>query len=98
MTRSEAAPALTLIIAWSIAWARCAPIGHWTKCARLFALPFSDLIYHAQRVHRLYFDPNQVQISTLLSIKTGACPGGLLLLLAEHPLRDRAEVRAADGS
>ena len=40
----------------------------------LFALPFSDLIYHAQRVHRLYFDPNQVQISTLLSIKTGACP------------------------
>lgn len=40
----------------------------------LFALPFSDLIYHAQRVHRLYFEPNQVQISTLLSIKTGACP------------------------
>jgi biotin synthase len=40
----------------------------------LFALPFSDLIYHAQRVHRRYFDPNQVQISTLLSIKTGACP------------------------
>ena len=40
----------------------------------LFALPFSDLLYHAQRVHRLYFEPNQVQISTLLSIKTGACP------------------------
>jgi biotin synthase len=40
----------------------------------LFALPFSDLIYHAQRVHRQHFDPNAVQVSTLLSIKTGACP------------------------
>ena len=40
----------------------------------LFALPFADLLYHAQRVHRLSFDPNRVQVSTLLSIKTGACP------------------------
>jgi biotin synthase len=40
----------------------------------LFALPFADLIYHAQRVHRQHFNPNEVQISTLLSIKTGACP------------------------
>jgi biotin synthase len=40
----------------------------------LFALPFSDLLYHAQRVHRMTFDPNRVQVSTLLSIKTGACP------------------------
>src|SRR6187431_562219 len=40
----------------------------------LFDLPFSDLVFHAQRVHRANFDPNQVQVSTLLSIKTGACP------------------------
>jgi biotin synthase len=40
----------------------------------LFALPFADLLFHAQRVHRANFDPNAVQISTLLSIKTGACP------------------------
>ena len=40
----------------------------------LFALPFSDLLFHAQRVHRKHFDPNRVQVSTLLSIKTGACP------------------------
>lgn len=40
----------------------------------LFELPFADLIFHAQRVHRQNFDPNEVQISTLLSIKTGACP------------------------
>src|SRR5688572_2189618 len=40
----------------------------------LFALPFADLLFHAQRVHRMYFDPNEVQISQLLSIKTGACP------------------------
>ena len=40
----------------------------------LFALPFNDLVFHAQRVHRQHFDPNAVQVSTLLSIKTGACP------------------------
>ncbi|MEH6636637.1 MAG: biotin synthase BioB, partial [Halioglobus sp.] len=40
----------------------------------LFALPFNDLLFAAQTVHRKYFDPNQVQVSTLLSIKTGACP------------------------
>lgn len=40
----------------------------------LLALPFADLMFHAQRVHRANFDPNQVQVSTLLSIKTGACP------------------------
>jgi biotin synthase len=40
----------------------------------LYALPFNDLLYHAQRVHRLAFDPNRVQVSTLLSVKTGACP------------------------
>jgi len=40
----------------------------------LFTLPFNDLLFHAQRVHRLSFDPNRVQVSTLLSIKTGACP------------------------
>jgi biotin synthase len=40
----------------------------------LLDLPFADLMFHAQRVHRDNFDPNEVQISTLLSIKTGACP------------------------
>ncbi len=40
----------------------------------LFELPFADLLFHAQRVHRAHFNPHQVQISTLLSIKTGACP------------------------
>ncbi len=40
----------------------------------LFALPFNDLLFMAQGLHRQYFDPNQVQVSTLLSIKTGACP------------------------
>ena len=39
----------------------------------LFALPFNDLIYRAQTVHRQHFDPNAVQLSTLLSIKTGGC-------------------------
>jgi biotin synthase len=40
----------------------------------LFRLPFNDLLYRAQTVHREYFDANAVQVSTLLSIKTGGCP------------------------
>jgi biotin synthase len=40
----------------------------------LLGLPFADLVFHAQAVHRRHFDPNAVQVSTLLSIKTGACP------------------------
>jgi len=39
----------------------------------LFALPFNDLLYRAHGVHREHFDPNAVQVSTLLSIKTGGC-------------------------
>lgn len=39
----------------------------------LFKLPFADLMYRAQLVHREHFDPNAVQLSTLLSIKTGGC-------------------------
>ena len=48
----------------------------WTlgEVRTLHALPFSDLIHAAQSTHRRHFDPNQVQVSTLLSIKTGACP------------------------
>src|SRR6202023_1760994 len=40
----------------------------------LFSAPFADLLFHAQRVHREHHEPNTVQMSTLLSIKTGACP------------------------
>jgi biotin synthase len=48
----------------------------WTRAeiAALFDLPFADLIHQAQTVHRAHFDPNKVQLSTLLSIKTGGCP------------------------
>jgi len=40
----------------------------------LFNLPFNDLMFKAQQVHREHFNPNEVQLSTLLSIKTGGCP------------------------
>jgi biotin synthase len=48
----------------------------WTReeIGHLFALPFADLIFRAQSVHRRYFSANEVQMSTLLSIKTGGCP------------------------
>lgn len=40
----------------------------------LFALPFNDLLFQAHTLHRRFFDPNRIQISSLLSIKTGSCP------------------------
>ncbi len=48
----------------------------WTlaEVQKLFALPFMDLIFAAQQVHRHFHVPNTVQVSTLLSVKTGACP------------------------
>ncbi|WP_374266402.1 biotin synthase BioB [Zoogloea sp.] len=51
------------------------PRKRWTvaEVEALFALPFNDLLFRAQQVHREHFDPNAVQRSTLLSIKTGGC-------------------------
>ena len=48
----------------------------WTveEIAALFDLPFNDLMFQAQQAHRANFDANEVQLSTLLSIKTGGCP------------------------
>jgi biotin synthase len=49
---------------------------NWTikEVEALFALPFNDLMFEAQTIHRQHFNANEVQVSTLLSIKTGACP------------------------
>ena len=49
---------------------------NWTlqEAQALLNLPFNDLLFRAQSMHRRYFNPNDVQVSTLLSIKTGACP------------------------
>ena len=51
------------------------PETRWTVAAveALYDLPFMDLLFRAQQVHRENFDPNEVQLSTLLSIKTGGC-------------------------
>ena len=48
----------------------------WTRAEirALFDLSFPDLLFEAQRVHRMNFDPREVQVSSLLSIKTGGCP------------------------
>jgi biotin synthase len=50
------------------------PLWDLSSVLELFELPFSDLMHRAQTVHREHFDPNVVQLSTLLSIKTGGCP------------------------
>ena len=52
------------------------PRTDWTldEVRAIHDAPFSDLLFHAQRVHRANFEPNRVQVSTLISVKTGACP------------------------
>lgn len=60
-------PPGTLSIAVRHDWSRA-------EILALFELPFSDLMFQAQTTHRAYFNPNEVQVSTLCSIKTGACP------------------------
>jgi biotin synthase len=52
-----------------------APV-QWTSetAAAVYHLPFNDLLFRAQAVHRQHFDPNRVQLSRLLNIKTGGCP------------------------
>jgi len=83
-----------------------APRHDWTveQVETLFALPLNDLLYSAQWVHRQNFDPNAVQVSTLLSIKTGACPEDCAYCpqsiryqtgVDTHDLMPLAEVRAA---
>ena len=53
------------------------PVRHdWSRAdvEALFALPFTELLHRAGSAHRLHFDPAEVQVSTLLSVKTGGCP------------------------
>jgi biotin synthase len=80
--------------------------GDWTvaEIEALFALPFADLIHRAQTVHREHHDANTVQLSTLLSIKTGGCEEDCKYCpqsahydtgLEAEKLMDLAEVRAA---
>ena len=45
-----------------------------TEARALYDLPFADLLFRAQTIHRQFFDPNVVQMSRLMSIKTGGCP------------------------
>jgi biotin synthase len=84
-----------------------APIRHdWSseEVQALFALPFMDLLLRAQAMHRVHHAPNTVQMSTLLSIKTGACPEDCAYCpqsvryatgVEAQPLMQLAEVRAA---
>jgi biotin synthase len=60
----------------SAAIAAAKPRHDWTRdeVHALFALPFPELMFRAQSIHRANFDPSAVQISTLLSVKTGGCP------------------------
>lgn len=50
--------------------------NYWKKCdiEALYKKPFMDLVFEAATIHRRFFDPNRIQLSSLLSIKTGSCP------------------------
>jgi biotin synthase len=52
------------------------PRHDWTlgEVEALFALPFTELVFQAAAIHRVWFDPTEVQLSQLLSVKTGGCP------------------------
>src|SRR3982750_1056150 len=69
-----------MIMALAAASAPTRPTGalryNWTRAeiAALFELPLPELMFRAQAAHRLFFDPTEIQIATLLSIKTGGCP------------------------
>lgn len=82
------------------------PRSDWTvrEVTDLFEQPFNDLLDTAHQVHRRNFEPNEVQVSTLLSIKTGRCPEDCAYCpqsirydtgLADHPLMALDEVRRA---
>jgi len=61
----------------NMATTKANPLRHdWSvaEIEALFALPFNDLLFRAQTLHREFFDANTVQVSTLMSIKTGSCP------------------------
>lgn len=51
-------------------------VQYWRKCQveELFSMPFMELIFKAAQIHREHFNPREIQLSTLLSIKTGGCP------------------------
>src|SRR5215475_13761828 len=58
--------------------APAAPPAQWTSetAGAIYHLPFNELLFRAQSLHRQHFDPNRVQLSRLLNIKTGGCPEG----------------------
>ncbi len=68
------APSIPITVPAS--WQKTGKPSLWllTEVEALFNLPFSDLMHRAQTLHREHHDPNKVQLSTLLSIKTGGCP------------------------
>lgn len=72
MTTQTVATAQT--INTPMAWATRSEPWPLAAVEALFALPFADLLHRAQTVHRQYHDANKVQLSTLISIKTGGCP------------------------
>ena len=67
--------AQSIPVAVPASWLKTGKPAAWSldEIETLFDLPFADLIFRAQKLHREYHDPNRVQLSTLLSIKTGGC-------------------------
>ena len=95
---------------------KTSPRSDWSRAeiAALFALPFPELMFRAATVHRAHFDPTEVQISTLLSIKTGGCPEDCgycsqsskhdtgriasMLMALDQALADAAKAKSAGAS
>ena len=67
------------------------PRHDWTlaEVEALFELPFTELVFRAAEVHRRWFDPTEVQLSQLLSVKTGGCPENCGYCSQSPALQDR---------
>ena len=76
MTQIAPTPSAATAAPASVIAAPATATGAWkvADVVALYDLPFNDLLYRAQQIHREHFDPNLIQLSTLLSIKTGGCP------------------------
>ena len=77
------------------------PIRHdWSRAEveALFDLPLTELLHRAGSAHRLHFDPAEVQVSTLLSVKTGGCPEDCTQRACDHRGQAQWDERAESRS
>ena len=69
-------------------------VEYWSVCKveALFETPFLDLVYRAAQVHRKNFNPRAIQLSTLMSIKTGGCPRIVVIVRNRRVIKQACKI------